>query len=454
LDHLLALGEITREEADAIAARRHEALEKDLSAAQSEKAHLPAAPRRGLWAKIIGGPEPEDDNPKTGVDTATLKEFLAAQARVPEGFRPHAKIRKMLQAREEMARGEQPLDWSNAEALAFATLSCEGVRIRLSGQDSQRGTFSQRHSVMHDTQDGKTWMPLRHLRPSQAPIDIINSPLSESAVVGFEYGYSLDAPDALVMWEAQFGDFWNVAQPFVDQFLASAEDKWQRLSGMVLLLPHGFEGQGPEHSSARLERFLHLAAEDNIQVIYPSTPAQYFHALRKQAIRLWRKPLVIMTPKSLLRNPSAVSRLEELAGGTFQPVISSPTQDAAEVRSVLLCMGKLFYELEEYRAQNNLRGVEIIRLEQLYPLPQKALEKELAKFDPSVPLTWVQEEPENMGAWTYLRVKFGYMIFGHSFSGVTRPASASPATGSMKRHKFEQADVISRAFAEQARIKS
>jgi 2-oxoglutarate dehydrogenase E1 component len=447
LDHLLAMGEITREEADAIAARRREALEKDLSESQSEKQAAVPDTRRGLWAKRTGGPEPADDSPRTGLDQKTIVNLLLAQAKPPEGFRPHTKIKKLLQAREEMAAGRQPLDWTNAEALAFGSLSCEGVRIRMSGQDSQRGTFSQRHSVLHDAQDGKRWMPLQHLQPGQAPLEIINSPLSESAVVGFEYGYSLDAPDALVMWEAQFGDFWNVAQPFVDQFLASAEDKWQRLSGMVLLLPHGFEGQGPEHSSARLERFLDLAADDNIQVIYPSTPSQYFHALRRQALRKWCKPLIVMTPKSLLRNPAAVSGLDQFSEGTFQPLLKAAVAAPEKSTRILLCTGKLYYELEEFRASNNREDVAIVRMEQLYPLPRAAIERELARFPKNAPVSWVQEEPANMGAWAFLRVTFGENFFGRPFKGVTRPASATPATGSMRRHKAEQAEIISRAFA-------
>jgi 2-oxoglutarate dehydrogenase E1 component len=290
---------------------------------------------------------------------------------------------------------------------------------------------------------------LQHLAEKQAPVEILNSPLSEVGVLGFEYGYSLDYPDGLVAWEAQFGDFWNTAQPIVDQFIVSAEDKWQRLSGLVLLLPHGFEGQGPEHSSARLERFLHLAAEDNIQIVYPTTPAQYFHVLRRQVLRPWRKPLVIMTPKSLLRHPKVVSSLDECARGTFQRVIVDPVvKPGNQVKKIILCTGKLYYELEAYRAEAKLDDTVIIRLEQLYPMRRELLENTLVPCNDETPVVWVQEEPANMGPWMFMRVRFGERLFGRfPFTGVTRPASASPASGSHRRHKQEQKEIIERAFA-------
>jgi 2-oxoglutarate dehydrogenase E1 component len=269
-------------------------------------------------------------------------------------------------------------------------------------------------------------------------------------VLGFEYGYSLDYPDALVLWEAQFGDFWNVAQPIVDQFIASAEDKWQRFSGLVMLLPHGFEGQGPEHSSARLERFLLMGVDDNLQVVYPSTPAQYFHCLRRQALRSWRKPLIIITPKSLLRHPKVVSSLDECAQGTFQRILpDTAAQPGVPVRRVLLCSGKIYYELAEYREQAKREDVAIIRLEQLYPLRREWLELALASYPHGTHVIWVQEEPANMGAWVYLRIHLGETLLGRfPFTGVSRAASASPATGSHRRHKQEQAELIARAFNE------
>jgi 2-oxoglutarate dehydrogenase E1 component len=367
---------------------------------------------------------------------------------LPGGFEPHAKIRKLLDARLAMADGKQPLDWSAAEALAMGSLAVQGLRVRLSGQDSERGTFSHRHAVIHDRVTDDTVCPLAHLSADQAPVEIYNSPLSESGVLGFEYGYSLDCPDGLVMWEAQFGDFVNVAQVVIDQFIVSAEDKWNRLSGIVMLLPHGFEGMGPEHSSARLERFLLLAAKDNIQVVQPTTPAQLFHCLRRQVLRIWRKPLVVMTPKSLLRHPKCVSTLEDLAEGSFQRVIPDRSdRSPAGIRRVLLCTGKVAYELEKRREELERQDVAIVRVEQLYPLPRKPLEEALAGYADGTPVIWVQEEPENMGAWRFLRIHFGERLFDRlPFSGVCRQSAASPATGSKKSHDLEQNELLSAAF--------
>jgi 2-oxoglutarate dehydrogenase E1 component len=367
---------------------------------------------------------------------------------LPPDFHPHPKIKKILESRRQMAAGEQPLDWSAAEALAFASLSAEGVRVRLSGQDSARGTFSQRHAVLYDYETGQALTPLQHLGGSQGPVDIINSPLSEAGVLGFDYGYSLDCPDGLICWEAQFGDFCNAAQVIIDQFIASAEDKWDRLSGLVLLLPHGFEGQGPEHSSARLERFLALAAQDNIQIVCPTTPAQYFHCLRRQVLRHWRKPLVVMTPKSLLRHPRAVSTLKECAGGKFERLLIDALP-AKNVRRVLLCTGKIYYELLQQRETVKREDVAILRLEQLYPFPETALRTALAQYPDGTQTLWVQEEPENMGAWRFLRARFGESLFGkYPFGGIRRPPSPSPATGSARIHKKDQKYLVAQAFAE------
>ena len=441
VEHLLKLNGITQAEADEIATKRHELLEKELSRSR-EKLAPPEDKRTGVWASYTGGPEPEQE-PDTGVEAGKLARWLEALTKVPDDFHPHPKIKKWLEGRLQMARGEQPLDWSAAEALAFASLSCEGYRIRLTGQDTPRGTFSQRHAALHDYKDGHGYTPLEHLQPGQAPVEIKNSPLSEPGVLGYEYGYSLDYPDALVAWEAQFGDFWNAAQVIVDQFISSAEDKWRRLSGLVMLLPHGFEGQGPEHSSARLERFLAMAAEENIQVVNPSTPAQYFHVLRRQVIRPWRKPLVVMTPKSLLRHAKVASPLADCATGKFQRIL--PDVSAKDAKRVLLCTGKLYYELEKYREENQRTDMAIVRVEQLYPLKLQTLQDALAAYPKNTPVTWVQEEPENMGPWRYMLVKFG-LALGHSFSGVFRPASASPATGSASAHRIEQAELIQAAF--------
>jgi len=446
LEHLLKLGGITRDEADAIAAKRRELLEQELSKSKAER---PVAPQHvsGIWSKYTGGPEPKEEV-QTSLPKEKLVEWLEAQTRLPADFHAHPKIKRLLQTRHQMATGEQPLDWAAAESLAFASLVCDGIRVRMTGQDTERGTFSQRHAVLHDYQDGHAYTPLQHLAPDQAPLEIYNSPLSETGVLGFEYGYSLDYPDGLILWEAQYGDFWNVAQPIVDQFIASAEHKWQQLSGLVLLLPHGYEGQGPEHSSARLERFLHLTAEDNIQVVYPTTPAQYFHCLRRQALRAWRKPLVIMTPKSLLRHPKVVSSLEDCALGQFRTIIPDTRQTSSEeIQRVILCSGKIFYELEEYRSETSRDDVAIIRIEQLYPFPSALLKSALSSFRDGTAMVWVQEEPENMGAWPYLVVRLGRKLFERfPLQGITRAASATPSTGSHRQHKQEQKELIERAF--------
>jgi 2-oxoglutarate dehydrogenase E1 component len=371
--------------------------------------------------------------------------------RLPEGFHPHPKIEKLLEQRRLMGQGKKPLDWAAAESLAFASLAEDGIRIRLTGQDAQRGTFSQRHAALHDIQDGRRHIPLQHLFDRQAPVEIHNSPLTEIGVLGFEYGYSLDYPKGLTMWEAQFGDFVNVAQVIIDQFIASGEEKWRRLSGLVMLLPHGFEGMGPEHSSARLERFLSLAAEDNIQVVNPSTPAQYFHVLRRQVLRPWRKPLVVMTPKSLLRLPAATSALEELAYKGFRRILPDSGSRPDRITRVLLCSGKLFYELQEEREKLGRHDVAILRLEQLYPLYPQTLAQALSPYKENTQVLWVQEEPENMGAWRYLRSRFGERLIGrHPFMGVHRATSSSPATGSASSHKLEQKQLIAKAFGEKS----
>ncbi len=452
LDHLLQLGGVTREEADEIAIRRRDHLEQELSAAQSGGYVHRLDPLGSLWHGHHGGSDAAAPEVETAVPRETLAHLLAASTDIPEGFKPHPKIERWLEARREMARGERPLDWAAAEALAYASLAAQGVRVRLSGQDSERGTFSHRHAVLHDVETGERCMPLQHVAAGQAPVEICNSPLSETGVLGFEYGYSLDCPDGLVVWEAQFGDFVNVAQPILDQFLVSAEEKWRRLSGLVLLLPHGFEGQGPEHSSARLERFLAQAAEDNIQVVNLTTPAQLFHCLRRQALRPWRKPLIVMSPKSLLRHPKVISNLDDLAAGGFRRILADARRGASSrakpmTERVLLSSGKIYYELEEEREKRRRVGVAILRIEQLYPLGEELLAEALAPFADGTPALWVQEEPENMGAWRHLRLRFGEKLLGRlPFSGVTRPASASPATGSANSHRVEQMEILQRAF--------
>ncbi len=446
LEKLLKLGDVSREEAMRIAEEHRAKLDAELSVAKSDD-YVHKSDVGGVWSFYVGGREREAAEVETGVRRETLQHLLRRLVDMPDGFQPHSKIQKFLESRLQMADGAVPLDWSAGEALAMASLATQGLRIRLSGQDSQRGTFSHRHAVIHDVFTDETYCPLEHLAPDQAPVEIYNSPLSEMGVLGFEYGYSLDCPDGLVMWEAQFGDFVNVAQVVIDQFIVSAEDKWNRLSGLVMLLPHGFEGQGPEHSSARLERFLLLAAKDNIQVVQPSTPAQIFHCLRRQVLRVWRKPLVVMTPKSLLRHPGCVSSLDDLVSGSFQRVLRDTAVASRDVRRILLCSGKVAYELEKRRQDLGRHDVAIVRVEQFYPLPRKALEEALADYAPGTPAVWVQDEPENMGAWRFLRIHFGDKLLDRfPFSGVCRQSAASPATGSKKSHDLEQNELLATAF--------
>jgi 2-oxoglutarate dehydrogenase E1 component len=458
MSHLEKLGQITRETADRLADERRAALENHFNEAHDQSTRAPAAePQRNVtsvaWKQYSGGPESVIADVSTGVDREQLAALLRKLCALPEGFTPHRKLGRLLEQRLEMADGERPIDWSAAEALALASLAVDGHRVRLSGQDSARGTFSHRHAVLHDVETGATHMPLAHLAPDQAPVEIHNSPLSEAGVLGFDYGYSLNAPDALVMWEAQFGDFFNAAQVIVDQFIASAENKWRFLSGLVMLLPHGMEGMGPEHSSARIERFLALAAEDNLQIAQPTTAAQLFHLLRRQVIRPWRKPLVVFTPKSMLRATEVMSDLDALAGGEFQRVIPDPRAgaDDGDVRDVLLCTGKLYYELEATRARLGRDDMHILRCEQLYPLPASLLEQHLARYPDAARVRWVQEEPQNMGAWPHLRFRFGHRLGIHEFSGACRPRSASPATGSSASHKLEQSLLLERVFGPDAR---
>ncbi len=451
LDNLAALGEVTREQGDEIAARSREQLERELTQAQDAEPSAPPVGRPSIlgrvWRLYKGGRDADLEEVDTGVDAPKLADLLRKLATVPEGFTPHPKIKRLLDQRIEMAEGERPLDWAAAEALAYASLAVEGAPVRLSGQDSRRGTFSHRHAVLYDYETGETFSPLQHVHPDQARVDVINSPLCEAGVLGYEYGYSCAYPDGLVLWEAQFGDFANCAQVIIDQDLTSAEDKWRSLSGIVLLLPHGFEGMGPEHSSARLERFLMLAAEDNIQVIYPSTPAQFFHALRRQVCRPWRKPLVVMTPKSLLRHPRVTSTLEDLAQGPFQRVIPDNDPKRGAVDRVLLCSGKIYYELLEEREKLERTDVAIVRVEQFYPLHDDTVAAALEPYPAETPVLWVQEEPLNMGAWPYLRMRYCTRLAGKwPLHGVTRAESASPATGSAASHQIEQRMIIDQAF--------
>jgi 2-oxoglutarate dehydrogenase E1 component len=450
---LVEMGHLTRERADAIAQDRRKRLDQQLAEARNgHKRRRPSA-MAGLWAKYAGGYDRDVPEAETRLPVDELRGLAERLAAVPEGFTPHPKIVRLLDQRRDMAHGKRPLDWGMGEALAFASLLGGGTRVRLSGQDVERGTFSHRHSVLHDYQTNAEYVPLNHVRDGQARYEVRNSPLSETSVLGFKYGYSLDTPDGLTIWEAQFGDFANAAQVIIDQFIASGEDKWHRLSGVTLLLPHGYEGQGPEHSSARLDRWLALCAEDNMQVANVTTPAQIFHLLRRQVVRPYRKPLVVMSPKSLLRNPEAVSSLEDLASGSFQRVMADPLfasgdNDPAQVGRVLLCTGKIYYELAAERAKAGRKDVAIVRVEQLYPTPLAEIEAQLARFPNMSELVWVQEESRNHGAWLHMWSQLTQSgILRVPLAHVTRPASASPATGSGSSHKLEQRRLLEAAFA-------
>ncbi|MDE0865792.1 MAG: 2-oxoglutarate dehydrogenase E1 component [Rubripirellula sp.] len=448
LARLLKLGKISPEEAEDIQQKRTEKLESEFAASKHEPFVPDTQTLAANWSDYFGGPEPVQST-DTGYDQQKLAGLLDSLTRLPDNFSANKKLKRPMALRREMAEGTLPLDWASAEAAAFASLLANGHPVRMTGQDCQRGTFSQRHAVLHDIKDGTTYVPLANLRPDQAKLELYNSPLSEAGVLGFEYGYSLDSPDGLVVWEAQFGDFWNCAQVIVDQFIASAEDKWNRLSGLVMLLPHGFEGQGPEHCSARVERFLAMAAEHNIQVCQPTTPAQYFHLLRRQVIRKWRKPLVVLTPKSLLRHPRTLSPLTELAEGAFQKILPDEQVAMTDADRLIFCTGKVYYDLLEAREDRNLDNVAIMRIEQLYPLSIEELLESMKGLAKGTSVYWVQEEPTNMGAWPYIKLIFGDELSQEfDLKRVSRVESASPSTGSMAAHKLEQAELIEEAFAD------
>lgn len=384
----------------------------------------------------------------TAIDAAVLEKIVHALTTVPEGFRILPKVRRMLvERRQQVWKNGGPYDWGFAEALAFGSLLLEKIPVRLSGQDSRRGTFSHRHSVLYDEVNAERYIPLDHLAPDQATFCVYNSPLSEYAVLGFDYGYSMDFPSMLCLWEAQFGDFVNGAQIIIDQFISSSESKWQRPSAIVMLLPHGYEGQGPEHSSARLERFLQLCAEENMQVCNLTTPAQYFHILRRQMHRDYRKPLIIMTPKSLLRSEEAVSRTEDFTDSRFFEILDSPGHNEPEkVKRIVFCSGKVYYDLLHYRTEKKLEdSVALVRIEQLYPLYEEKLTHIFQRYKKASRVVWCQEEPENMGAWSFIFPKLQKLL-GCEVLYAGRSASASPAAGSTTIHKKEQAKLIATAF--------
>jgi len=443
---LLGEGLVDDAAIQAIRTRIKGELEEELTAGKAAATRPKVSAMAGIWSSYVGGPESEADDLDTGVPRERLMQVAEAMTAVPDGFDVHPKVKQLLERRALMGKGEELLDWGMGELFAYGTLLWDGIGVRLSGQDSSRGTFSHRHAVLTDVTSGAEHISLGSLHPEQGHVRIYDSPLSEAGVMGFEFGYSLDCPDSLVLWEAQFGDFANGAQVIIDQFLVASEDKWNRLSGLVLLLPHGYEGQGPEHSSARVERFLQLCAEDNIQVVQPTTPAQVFHLLRRQVIRPWRKPLVVLTGKSLLRLPGARSSLDDLTRGRFQRVIGDPEIYADGVRRVILCSGRVYYDLVRARAQRQAEDTAIIRVEQLYPWQPATMQAAVAPFRNAGEFIWVQDEPENMGPWGFLRPRLEE-LFGHAHvKVVSREASASPATGSGKAHAIEQAQLLRAVF--------
>lgn len=447
-EKLIGQGVITDEQSNQLEKTYRAALEKGDHVALS----LVLEPNSGLfvdWRPYLGHEWSFDCD--TGVDIKLLKELATKIAEFPENFAVQRQVQKIYEDRRKMAHGGMTANWGFAETLAYATILAEGHAVRMTGQDVGRGTFSHRHAVLHDQKNGDTYTPLCNISPEQPNFGLYDSLLSEEAVLAFEYGYSTTAPDALVVWEAQFGDFANGAQVVIDQFITSGEQKWQRLCGLTMLLPHGFEGQGPEHSSARLERFLQLSAEHNIQVCVPTTPAQIFHLLRRQVVRHLRKPLVVMTPKSLLRHKQAISTLDDLAVGGFLPVIGEQDQlDNAQVKRVVLCSGKVYYDLYNSRAEKEQKDTVIIRIEQLYPFPEMILATELEKYPNIEKVVWCQEEPMNQGAWYcsqhHMRNALRRVKPELHLEGVGRPHAAAPAVGFMSVHMEQQEALVNDAL--------
>ena len=398
---------------------------------------------QGKWHGIVREFSPAEAD--TAVEQSVLRRLAEELIAVPEGFQVHPKIDKVLKKRRESVLTGDGIDWGTAEALAFASLLGEGIPVRLSGQDSRRGTFSQRHSTLFDTRTGEPYVPFSAVTAEGARFQVYDSDLAEASVLGFEYGYSLETPYGLVIWEAQFGDFANGAQVIIDQFVVSSMSKWDRVCGLTMFLPHGYEGQGSEHSSARIERYLQSCANDNIQVVNPSLPAQFFHLLRRQIQQSFRRPLIVFTPKSLLRHPLCISPVEEFAAGGFREILPAE-DDPDQVRSVLLCSGKIYFELLQKKREDERGDVALIRIEQLYPLRRDLLEEALEPFDKAQNFAWVQEEPRNMGAWSFIR-PFLAEILGREVRYVGRDNAAAPAVGSHRMHKEEQKKIIEEAFA-------
>ncbi len=453
---LVGEGSITSAQGEAIKAEYSATLEENLVKARAraagKAAQRPEPSEAFKGSTAVFQPSYRHTAVETGAPAAEIERVVRALTTVSGDFKLNPKIKRLLDGRLHAWRDGGPVDWGLGEALAFGTLLVEGAPVRLSGQDCERGTFSHRHAVLFDSETGATYTPLKNLGPDQAHFCVYNSLLSEAAVLGFDYGYSVDCPELLCLWEAQFGDFANGAQVVIDQFIVSGESKWQRNSGIVLLLPHGYEGQGPEHSSARLERFLQACAENNIQVANPTTPAQFFHLLRRQVKRSFRKPLIVMSPKSLLRHPAAVSRIDELTGGSFQEILDDPlfvsqeSRPAAPVERLILCSGKVYYDLAEHRARNGITDTAIVRIEQLYPLHRNRLAALADAYGHQARIVWCQEEPENMGAWRWIEPQL-HQVFGRTISYAGRDAAASPAVGVLALHKLGLSALLQAAFS-------
>jgi 2-oxoglutarate dehydrogenase E1 component len=443
-DRLIADGVLSAADADALVLQYRQAL---------DSGHLQLHPALGLignkytidWSRY--GPADWSERVATGVQPERLSALALRLVRYPDELMLHPRVAQVISNRAKMAAGEMPLDWGMAESLAYASLLDEGVAVRISGQDSGRGTFFHRHAVLHDQNTGRRFIPLQHVRDGQPRFTVIDSVLSEEAVVGFEYGYSTTSPDCLVIWEAQFGDFVNGAQVVIDQFISSGEAKWGRLCGLTLFLPHGYEGQGPEHSSARLERFLQLCAEDNMQVVVPSTPAQMFHLLRRQVLQTFRRPLIVFTPKSLLRHELSVSSLAELSNSSFANVIGEIDDIAsAQVDRVVFCSGKVYFDLLKARRSGGLRNVAVVRIEQLYPFPVEQYQAVLNRYAGASDLVWCQEEPQNQGAWYQIRHRLQDLAGTRTVYYAGRAAAAAPATGLSKNHELEQRRLVDTAL--------
>ncbi len=451
-DYLLRESAVSAEDGEAkIAAFVHQ-LDQEFAASEN------FSPQKldwleGKWEGLLA--KDKEHRGKTGVDIGLLKEVGQHISEIPPNFNAHSKIARQMKARRKMIETGEGIDWGMAEALAFGTLLCESTPIRLSGEDCERGTFSHRHAVVHDQVNYSTITPLNSIRPGQADIEVIDSPLSEFGLLGFEYGYASAEPRSMVIWEAQFGDFANGAQVIIDQFIASSETKWLRMCGLVMLLPHGYEGQGPEHSSARLERYLQLSAEDNWQVCNITSPANFFHALRRQIHRSFRKPLIVMSPKSLLRHKLNTSRLDEFTSDkTFHRILHDDRQMQGrmvadkKITRLVLCSGKVYFDLYEAREAENLEEVYLMRLEQLYPFPEEVLREEIARF-PNAEIVWCQEEPQNNGAWEFISPLLWEILAGKTLHYAGRDRAASPATGVMSVHKQQQAALVHEALTGQ-----